>query len=117
MTISKPIFTITGTVLAISMIFNYFLYNEVVNITELFTKAKESERLAISKNENLAGTIKSLENDRIVFQKLTDELNSENVALMAKSRKTRIVIKESIKYEPCYSASIHYPNGFGMHYN
>ena len=117
MNVSKYLFTTLLTLITISGTFNYILYSEMVNKSELLVKSEQNERLAIDKNKSLSETIESLEISRIENQKITDEMNIEISELNKKSQKTVTIIKEAIKNDSCYDADINYPDSIGLHYD
>ncbi len=106
-----------GTLLLVSMISNYFLYQEMVNKSKLLIQSEQTEQLAIDKNASLSGVIESMVIENIESQLIADNLQKEVFELNQRSEKVRIVIKETIRNEPCYSKPIPYPDAVGMHYN
>ncbi len=106
-----------GTLLLVSMISNYFLYQEMVSKSKLLIQSEQTEQLAIDKNASLSSVIESMQSEQIASQLIADNLQQEVFELNQRSEKIRIVIKETIRNEPCYSKPIPYPDAVGMHYN
>ncbi|MBL4831858.1 MAG: hypothetical protein JKY55_18495 [Aliivibrio sp.] len=106
-----------GTLLLVSMISNCFLYQEMVSKSKLLIQSEQTEQLAIDKNASLSSVIESMQSEQIASQLIADNLQQEVFELNQLSEKVRIVIKETIRNEPCYSKPISYPYTLGMHYN
>ncbi len=106
-----------GTLLLASMISNYFLYQEMVSKSKLLIQSEQTEQLAMDKNASLSNVIESMQSEQIASQLIADYLQQEVFELNQRSEKIRIVIKETIHNEPCYSKPIPYLDAVGMHYN
>ncbi len=117
MMINKAIVTTLVTIVTISLIVNYLLYSEMVNKSELLVKSEQTEQLAIDKNASLSSVIESMVSEQVQSQLIADNLQKEAFELNQRSEKVRIVIKETIRNEPCYNKPIPYPDAVGMHYN
>lgn len=105
------------TVLAVSFIFNFFLYSEIEIKSKQLVISLQNEQLAINKNNSLSKSIEALEISRIENQKVADDMKTEISQLTKKSQKTITIIKEAIRYESCNAVSIAYPDSVSMQYD